>query len=389
MVLRSTSKIGRFLMVAGLVLLVGILPLVAMGPLSLNAQSKVSFPLSPPQWYPGDTWAWTGPRGNVVAMTVTSAATDGSYTIAGMGAGVRPNMEWGALFQREQVGNFLFLSWPLTYNKRWTDVGRRFRFVWRVGPVQTVTLPDGTSFSAVELLCSVLTPPAGNPPVQKFVGTGFAWYAPAAKTIVKIRFGPEAVWPDGVRNKALTLTKYRIHSLNVQTTANYPLNPPKWYPGDAWSWMGPRGAVMAMTVSGAATDGSYTIAGVGGGIRPNMEWGALFKRQQMGNFLFLDWPLTYNKRWTDVGPRHRFVWRVGPVQTVTLPDGTSFSAVELLCSVLTPPAGNPPVQNQVGTAFAWYAPAAKTIVKIQFGPEAVWPDGVRNKAVILTNYVLH
>jgi len=27
-----------------------------------------------------------------------------------MGAGVRPNMEWGALFQRQQVGNFLFLN---------------------------------------------------------------------------------------------------------------------------------------------------------------------------------------------------------------------------------------------------------------------------------------
>jgi len=67
----------------------------------------------------------------------------------------------------------------------------------------------------------------------------------------------------------------------------------------------------------------------------------------------------------------------------------TFSAVELLCSVLTLPAGNPPVQHQVGTGFAWYAPSAKTIVKIQFGPEAAWPATVRNKALVLTKYQLH
>jgi hypothetical protein len=85
-------------------------------------------------------------------MEVESAATDGSYTIAGMGAGVRPNMEWAFLFQKEQVGNFLFLDWPLTYNKRWQDMGAKYAFAWRVGPIGPVTLPDGMKFTAVHLL---------------------------------------------------------------------------------------------------------------------------------------------------------------------------------------------------------------------------------------------
>lgn len=201
-------KLGTLAAILGLVLVAG------MVPLQLNAQSMpmamAKLPLNPPTWYHGDTWAWTGPMGDVMAMTVQSAATDGSYTIAGMGAGVRPNMEWGALFKREQVGNFLFLDWPLTANKRWSDQGTRADFVWRVGPVQMVTVPAGT-FSAVELLCSVLTKASGNPPVQQQIGTGFAWYSPAAKTIVKITFGPENAWPAGMRSKSLTLTKYTVH----------------------------------------------------------------------------------------------------------------------------------------------------------------------------------
>ena len=191
--------------------LVAVAMVVGILPLQLNAQPKVSFPLNPPTWYAGDTWTWTGPMGNMIAMTVQSAATDGSYTILGMGAGARSNMDWGFLFTREQVGNFLFLDWPLTYNKQWRDQGSKYTFVWRVGPVQSVKVSAGT-FTAVELLCSVLTPAAGNPPVQQQAGTGFAWYAPAAKAIVKIHFGPEAAWPTGVRNKALTLTKYTLHS---------------------------------------------------------------------------------------------------------------------------------------------------------------------------------
>ncbi len=194
--------------------LVAVALVVGMLPLQLNAQSMpttmATLPANPPTWYHGDTWTWTGPQGGMMAMMVESAATDGSYTISGMGAGVRPNMEWGALFQKQQVGNFLFLDWPLTANKKWTDQGTRFDYVWRVGPVQSVTVPAGT-FSAVELLCSVLTKPAGNPPVQQQAGTGFAWYAPSAKTIVKLQFGPEASWPAGVRNKSVVLTKYTIH----------------------------------------------------------------------------------------------------------------------------------------------------------------------------------
>jgi len=150
--------------------------------------------------------------GNTVVMEVASAATNGTYQLVGGAAAFAPNGEWGTVLlgQREQVGNFLFIDWPLTANKKWQDVGSKYVFVWRVGPVQSVTVPAGT-FSAVELLCSVLTPPAGNPPVQQQVGTGFAWYAPSAKAIVKIQFGPEAAWPAGVRNKALTLTKYTLH----------------------------------------------------------------------------------------------------------------------------------------------------------------------------------
>jgi hypothetical protein len=151
--------------------------------------------------------------GNIVVMEVASAATNGTYQLVGGAAAFAPNGEWGTVLlgQREQVGNFLFLDWPLTYNKRWQDVGARYRFVWRVGPIGTVTLPSGMKFTAAQLLCSVLTPPAGNPPVQKQVGTASAWYAPAAKTIVKIQFGPEAAWPERVRNKAVTLVKYEIH----------------------------------------------------------------------------------------------------------------------------------------------------------------------------------
>ena len=48
--------------------------------------------------------------------------------------------------QREQVGNFLFLSWPLTYNKRWEVAGAKYRFVWRVGPIGTVPLPSKMRF---------------------------------------------------------------------------------------------------------------------------------------------------------------------------------------------------------------------------------------------------
>jgi len=201
----------RRFQVVKIALLVGLVALLGIPALPLNAASMVALPLTPPTWYHGDRWEWTGPMGNSVAMEVESAATDGTYKLVGMGAGVTPNMEWGFLVQKEQVGNFLFLDWPLTANKRWTDNGRRYQFVWRVGPIGPVTLPNGMKFTAVQLLCSVLTPPAGNPPVQKQVGTGFAWYAPAAKTIVKLQFGPETAWPAGVRNKAVTLTKYEIH----------------------------------------------------------------------------------------------------------------------------------------------------------------------------------
>ena len=202
--------INRKLPVVTLAALLALAMLVGTAPLQLNAAPKVSFPLNPPTWHHGDTWAWATPSGGAVAMTVESAATDGSYTISGMGAGVRANMEWGAVFKREQVGNFLFIAWPLTFNKRWQDKGSSYTYVWRVGPVQSVTVPAG-SFSAVQLLCSILTLPKGNPPVSQQVGTGFAWYAPAAKTIVKIQFGPEAAWPDNVRNKAITLQKYQLH----------------------------------------------------------------------------------------------------------------------------------------------------------------------------------
>jgi hypothetical protein len=145
-------------------------------------------------------------------MEVASAATNGTYQLTGGGVPFAPNAEWGSVLfgQREQVGNFLFINWPLTPNKRWQDVGSKYVFVWRVGPVQSVTVSAGR-FSAVELLCAVLTPPVGNPPVQRYVGAGYAWYAPSAKTIVKIQFGPSAAWPPEVRSKALILTKYSLH----------------------------------------------------------------------------------------------------------------------------------------------------------------------------------
>jgi len=63
----------------------------------------------------------------------------------------------------------------------------------------------------VPLLCSALTPPAGTRPCRNRWGTGRAWYAPAAKTIVEIQFGPDAGWRQGVRNKSLYLVKYQLH----------------------------------------------------------------------------------------------------------------------------------------------------------------------------------
>lgn len=202
-----TLQLHRMAAVVGLVVLVGLVAL------PLNAQFKVAFPLKAPTWYHGDHWEWKGPRGNIVVVEVESASTDGTYHLVGAAGVFAPNGEWGTILlgEREQVGNFLFIDWPLTYNKRWEDVGAHYRFVWRVGPIGTVTLPNKMKFQAVHLLCSVLTPPAGNPPVQKQVGTASAWYAPAAKTIVQIQFGPEAAWPDGVRNKSLNLVKYQVH----------------------------------------------------------------------------------------------------------------------------------------------------------------------------------
>jgi len=56
------------------VMLVAAALVVGMLPLQLNAQSMpmtmAKLPLNPPTWYHGDTWAWTGPAGGVVAMTV-------------------------------------------------------------------------------------------------------------------------------------------------------------------------------------------------------------------------------------------------------------------------------------------------------------------------------
>jgi len=192
-------------------ILLGLVAVLGAAPFAYGAMSAAAYPLNPPTWYHGDHWEWTGPMGNTITVEVASAATNGTYQLVG-GAAFAANGEWGALLlgSREQVGNFLFLDWPLSYNKKWQDVGSKYVFAWRAGPVQSVTVPAGT-FSSVELLCSVLTPPAGNPPVQHQMGTAFAWYAPSAKTIVKIQFGPETAWPATVRNKSLTLTKYTLH----------------------------------------------------------------------------------------------------------------------------------------------------------------------------------